>query len=252
MIKRLFWDIEVSPNIVLAWRAGWKERIPPENIIYERAIICICYKWQHEKQVHSLQWNKKQCDGGMVKKFAGVMEEADEIVGHNIDKYDLKFFNQRAIFHKIPPPRIPKTVDTLAIARRRFAFNSNKLDYISQYLGHDSKHKTEYDMWKKILMESCDVSMDKMVKYCKQDVRITQKVYEELQSYHNPKTHAGVVEGRDKWSCPECGSEKVRAKGWEVTRTGVRRKLMACMSCARRYSIPEKTAKEYMEWRADQ
>jgi hypothetical protein len=37
--KRLFFDIETSPNIGLFWSAGFKLNIAPENIIKERAII---------------------------------------------------------------------------------------------------------------------------------------------------------------------------------------------------------------------
>jgi hypothetical protein len=60
--KRLYFDIETSPNIGLFWSAGYKQKIDYSNIIKERAIICICYKWEDEKQVHSLNWDKNQSD----------------------------------------------------------------------------------------------------------------------------------------------------------------------------------------------
>ena len=40
-IKRLFFDIETSPNIGYFWRAGYKLNIGADNIIEERKIICI-------------------------------------------------------------------------------------------------------------------------------------------------------------------------------------------------------------------
>jgi hypothetical protein len=246
-MKRLFWDIEVSPNIALVWRSGWKERIPPENIIHERAIICISYKWEHEKKVRSLHWNYHQCDKTLCKKFVRVMDSADELVAHNGDKFDLKWFNARCVYHKLEAPRIPKTVDTLVIARRRFMFNSNKLDYISQFLKHGSKHETEYDLWKNILMKNCKGSLNRMVKYCEQDVRILEKVYKELAPYHNPKTHVGVVQGRDKWSCPSCGSEKIKTNGNRVSAKGVPTKQMNCKKCGRRYEISMKVFRDYQE-----
>ena len=49
--KRLFYDIETSYNIVKAWRAGYNLTITPEDIIHERAIISICYKWEGEEDV---------------------------------------------------------------------------------------------------------------------------------------------------------------------------------------------------------
>jgi hypothetical protein len=50
--KRLFYDIETSPNIGLFWQSGYKLNIDHSNIIQERAIICICWKWEGQKEVH--------------------------------------------------------------------------------------------------------------------------------------------------------------------------------------------------------
>ena len=52
-IKRLFFDIETSPNIGLFWTAGYKLNISPDSIIKERAIICICYKWAGDDKIIS-------------------------------------------------------------------------------------------------------------------------------------------------------------------------------------------------------
>ncbi len=85
--KRLYWDIETSPNIGMFWTAGWKLNIDYSNIIKERAIICICYKWEGQRKVHSLNWDGKQCDKKMLIEFVRVAKEADELVGHNGDKF---------------------------------------------------------------------------------------------------------------------------------------------------------------------
>ena len=140
--KRLFYDIETSPNIGFFWRSGFKISIPPENIIHERSIICICYKWENERKVYSLQWNRDQSDKQMIKRFSKVLSQADEAVGHNIDKFDMKWFNTRCLTNGLPSLGIIKTVDTLVIARRRFYFNSNRLDYIAKLLGYGGKNKT--------------------------------------------------------------------------------------------------------------
>jgi len=62
MRKRLFFDCEVSSNIAMVWQPGHKVSIGVESIIKERAIICICYKWESEKETHALTWDNKQCD----------------------------------------------------------------------------------------------------------------------------------------------------------------------------------------------
>ena len=88
--KRLFFDIETSPNIMFAWTAGYKLNLPPDNIIKERAIMCICYKWEGDKQVHSLEW-KKGDDKKLLTDFMKIMNKADEIIGHNSDNFDIKW-----------------------------------------------------------------------------------------------------------------------------------------------------------------
>ena len=57
-IKRLFFDIETSPNIGLFWTSGYKLNISHDSIIKERAIICICYKWAGDDKIYSLQWGQ--------------------------------------------------------------------------------------------------------------------------------------------------------------------------------------------------
>ena len=139
-IRRLICDAETSPNIGFFWRAGFRLSINHDNILHERAIICICYKWEGERTVHSLEW-KKGDDKDLLKRFLKVALEADELVAHNGDKFDIKWFNTRCLKHGLEPPPIWKTVDTLVIARRRFYFNSNRLDYLGKYLLDEGKIK---------------------------------------------------------------------------------------------------------------
>jgi len=74
--KRLFFDIETSPNVGFFWSAGYKLNITPDSIIQERAIICICYKWEDEKEVYFLQWDSKQNDKRMLQSFIEVAKSA--------------------------------------------------------------------------------------------------------------------------------------------------------------------------------
>jgi DNA polymerase III epsilon subunit-like protein len=75
----------------------------------------------------------------MIKAFLKVMAQADEIVAHNGDRFDLKWLRTRALLHGLDVMPSPKTIDTLKWAKRYFNFNSNKLDYIAKYLGVGQK-----------------------------------------------------------------------------------------------------------------
>jgi hypothetical protein len=249
--RRLIWDIEVSPNIGMFWQSGYKISIPPENILVEREIICIAYKWEGEKKVYHLEWDKKQSDKKLCREFTKVLNSADQSVGHNLDKYDLKFFNGRCLHNGLRAPDIPATIDTLVIARRRMKLNSNKLDYIAKVMGLGGKHHTDFSLWKSILIDKCPKAMARMVRYCKQDVALTEKVFQELQTYHNVKIHMGVAEGGDRWSCPECGSESLQSRGTEATRGGVMRHVMRCKCCGRSYRISQHAFKLWREWKEE-
>ena len=254
-IRRLIWDIETSPNIGAFWRAGFKVRIAPENIIRERAIICISYKWEGESQVYSLRW-RKGCDKQLLKTFMKVALQADELVAHNGDRYDIKWIAARCLIHGLEAYPEWKTVDTLAIARRRFELNSYRLDYIAQLLlgKGEGKIKTEFAWWLNITLNNCEESLDKMVHYCEKDVVILERVWKRLEPFHKPKSHAGVMAGEDRWTCPWSGSTNVVKSKTRVTTAGtVRHEMISKDFNPKRYfTINDAAYSRYQEHKEDE
>lgn len=249
-IRRLIYDIETSPNIAFTWRAGYRLNIPHENIIHERAIICICYKWEGDKKVHHLQWDEG-CDRAMLEEFLEVAKQADELIAHNGDKFDIKWFNARCLFHGLEPVSDWKTVDTLVIAKRRFYFNSNRLDYLGRFLFGEGKADTGgFQTWIDIVMKNCPKAMSKMVRYCKKDVQLLERVWERMKPYHKPKTHVGVLSNGYKWTCPWTGSENVKKSKTRVTTAGTVQHQMQSKETGGYYSINQKSYEEYLEAKA--
>ena len=231
--KRLFFDIETSPNIGLFWEAGYKKNIDSSNIIKERAIICICYKWEDQKEVHSLNWDHKQNDKRMLEAFIKVINQSDEAIGHNGDKFDLAWIRTRCLFHGIDMFPRYTTIDTLKIARQKFRFNSNKLNYIADFLGFGQKIKTEFGLWKRIMFDKCPTAMADMIKYCKKDVILLEKVYTELAKHIESRTHYGVVFGQDRGSCKECGSDELIKQRKNVLASGLIKITYKCKTCGK-------------------
>ena len=237
--KRLFFDIETSPNIGLFWTAGYKLNISHDSIIKERAIICICYKWADDDKVYSLTWDKDQCDKKMLESFIKVANEADELVGHNGDRFDLAWIRTRCLFHRIPVFPNYTTIDTLKSARSKFKFNSNKLDYIAKFLGIGQKIHTGYDLWKKIVLDKDKDALEEMVTYCKGDVTLLEKVYAEMVNYLPSKTHYGVIAGGGKASCPECGSQEMKFSKRRISALGTHRIQLQCTDCGKYHTVSE-------------
>jgi len=245
-IKRLFFDIETSYYIGWFWQPHWKTRIGAHQIIEPKKIICICYKWQDEDTVHHVKWDAKQDDAKLLKKFVKVLGEADEIVGHNIDKFDIKEFRTRCISAGVLMFPKYRTLDTCTKARKYFNFPSNRLDDIGNFLNVGRKIDVDHSLWDKIIQNKCKKSLHKMIKYCEQDVLLTEEVFTALMPYIDHNTNHAVKLGKDKWYCPECASGKVELSHTDTTKMGYIKRHMKCNECKKFFHISNRTYLRYL------
>jgi len=240
-IKRLFFDIETSYYLVPTFQF-WKVNINTDNILREKKIICICYKWQHEDEVHTLVWDKNQDDSKVVKDFIQVIKHADEIVAHNGDKFDMKELRTRAILTNNLMFPVYRTLDTLKKARQYFRFASNKLDYIGKVLNVGRKLDHEgMQMWIDICEHKDKEMLDKMVEYCKQDCILLEDVYTVISPYIYHNTNHAILHNGKKWHCPECTSKNVQLSHTDATAMGVIRRHMKCNDCRKFFKVSNKT-----------
>jgi hypothetical protein len=246
--KRLFYDIETSPNIGFFWSASWKANIPHENIIQERAIICISYKWEGQDAVHTVTWDKG-CDKQLITDFMAIAETADELVAHNGDNFDEKWIRTRCLVHGISCPPKLNSFDTLKKARTHFRFNSNRLDYLGQLFFDHGKESIGWADWVAIVLRNDTDALNRMVTYCERDVRLLEDVFHRMQPYVNSNTHAGVATGHGRYSCPACGSEHVKHNGIRYTAAGMPRYRMRCLEsqCGKSYTVSSKVYMQKLE-----
>ena len=240
--KRLFFDIETSFEIGKFWRPSFKAVIRHSDVLIDSAIICISYKWEGQKTVHSLRWDKG-CDKILLEKFMEVALKADEIIGHNGDNFDIKIVRTRCLFNGVPCPPKFQTLDTLKKARQFFRFDSNTLEYISKKLTGDGKTPMVYEDWNLIclplipkhlgykvkLPKTYYSALKKMVKYCEVDVIKLEEVFHHIQPYIEHNHHAGVKGGFGRYSCPKCGDDKPVIHAHRNTKSGTKRHTMRCI-----------------------
>ena len=250
--KRMYFDIETSPNIGLFWRSGYNLTITPHDIIQERAIICVCWKWEGSEEVHSLTWDKNHCDKKLLKKFVKELEKADQAIAHNGDRFDIKWLRTRALFHGVDMNHTYSTIDTLKLAKSGFNFNSNKLDYIARFLRVGQKMETGgLDLWKRVCLDKCKDSLVKMVDYCKVDVEILEKVFLKLNPYTKPSKQYAVLRGGEKFQCPECG-RLANYKTKHTTPAGTIQHRMQCsdrVDCRKQFIINNKTYIDFLQYK---
>jgi len=227
--KILLFDIETFPNRAFVWGKYEQDVIA---YIEEGYMLSWSAKWLGGKQITKGLCDYKGYkpntpdDKALITELYELINEADILVAHNGDRFDIKKMNTRFIFHKLMPPDPYKTVDTLKVARNKFAFNSNKLDDLGSFLevGRKVKHQG-FDLW--LGCENGDPqSWSKMLKYNKQDVLLLEAVYLKLRPWI--KGHSNIAE--DDISCPRCNSRKLqsRGRGWNA---GIEYQRYQCSDC---------------------
>ena len=250
-LKRLFMDVETTPNLIYSWRTGAKQYISWESIVAERQLCSLAWAW-NDGPIEAIPWMHgwgEKADKRIAEKAMELWRDADEIVGHNIQKFDANWLRTRAVFHRLGAMPDVKLVDTLRMARSRFFFNSNTQDYISRYLNGKAKLHTDFQLWKDV-MAGDQKALARMVRYNKRDVSLLRQMYKRMEPYCLPSTHAGVLDDRPRWSCPYCGSMRVKVDKKRATAVGYVKYQMYCHHCQKFYTVAESVYKTYQEAKA--
>lgn len=232
--KIVFWDIETSTITTRAWDL-YPNHIPYGNIVQDWYIICASWLVAGQSRVNAVsvlndperfKANPRD-DYYVVKKLREALEDVDILVHHNGDRFDLKKFNARLIYHKLPP--LPKilTVDTLKKARQVAKFTSNRLDFLGISLIGKGKISAPYSLWEEAEAGNARAIKD-LVRYNKEDVRVLQGVYDRLLPYM--VTHPNVG-SHGILSCPKCAATDYKIKGYKLTAAGTKRAQYQCNSC---------------------
>lgn len=237
MKKVLIYDIETTYFLARTWRIGHKLTIGHEQIFEDflggrSKIICVAYKWAHEKTIHLLHSGIKfEKEAQLIKDFDKVVSEADVVLAHNGDHFDMKHFNTARLVHRLPPVMWPNSEDTLKILRRTFNLPSNRLDYISKKLTGKGKDSMCYNDWIQIVEHQCQKSRDKMFKYCKRDVQALDDVAKIIMPYVNTPTTRALARA-DVLTCsnPLCSDSHVIKHGVYNTIKGKFQKYR-CITC---------------------
>jgi len=231
-LKVLFFDVETAPNIGYTWE---KYETNVIEFLKERYMLCFTVKWLDENRAHTFglpdfsDYKKdKTSDKSLVLKLWEYINEADIIVAHNGDSFDVKVMNTRFIVNGLTPPAPYKTVDTKKEAKKRFGFSSNSLNDLGNVLGLGKKLSTGgFKLWKDC-MEGKQDAWKKMKKYNKIDVLLLEQVYLKLRPWM--KTHPNVAVCIDRAACQACGSTNTQRRGYSFSKFTKYQRIQ-CTSC---------------------
>lgn len=223
-----FFDIETSPNIVTTFDLKKdKNPIHHQNIQEERYIICASYKLAGSSKIHSFKVdaNSPSNDMGVLCSLRIMFESVDAVVAHFGNGFDLPFINARLAFHNMAPLAPVVQIDTYRMARQKFLFNNNSLNYLSKFFGFGQKKSVGYSTWLGCLRGS-KKDIDEMVAYNKHDVVLLEKVYNRLAVYCKPAINHALFHGK----CVRCGSVNLIKRGFLYTKT-TKRQRYKCLTC---------------------
>lgn len=231
--KILLLDIETAPNLGYTW-GKWEQDV----IEFKEDWYILSYgaKWWGKSKMITRKLpdypnfkRDKSDDGSLIKDLWELFDEADVIVAHNGDVFDVRKANARFIAHNLKPPSPYKTVDTKKVAKKYFQFDSNKLDELGRYLGIGRKLQTGgFKLWLDC-MAGDKRAWAKMEKYNKQDVRLLEEVYSLLRPWMTNHPNVNVLNEKTG-ACPTCGSTKVQKRGFSFTTVGKKQRYQ-CISC---------------------
>lgn len=209
----LLFDIETSRMKVSLFRKG-EQYIRWQQVDETPFVISWAGKWLFHKDsigdVVTPAEAKKRNDKRIVKSLHKAMREADLVITHNGDKFDIKVMNWYFIKYGLLPNTRYKSIDTLKEYKKICAPPLGySLDAIAQELGYAGKIKTQMGLW-----EECEkgnpAALAEMYKYNINDVYTTEDIYLRVRGWM--KTHPNFamyfemyqeLEGNE-FLCPRC------------------------------------------------
>lgn len=234
-LKILHLDIENFPAEFWAWDIG-EQHLTIDFMKRDWNICAWAAGWDHEsddKIVYMDNRNRRNIydDKRLVKKLIKMMNQADIIIGQNIDRFDIRKVATRADFHKLGPFKPCKTTDILTEEKRVFAHTSQSLAYKTERNRKYKKLKHEkypgIELWKACMRNELP-AWEAMEEYCIHDVKAAKERYHDVKPWIRTH-HVTMADGVTR--C-KCGSTNLKPDRYLWTDAG-RFRLYHCLDCGK-------------------
>lgn len=221
--KILIFDLETSPLRGYIW-SRWQQNVYPDQMLSDWFLLTWSAKWLYSAEVLSDKLTSEEVlnedDCRIVNSLWKLVDEADIIIAHNGDRFDVPRLNSRFIVNELPPASSYRTIDTKKVASKHFGFSSNKLSELAKVFGFDGKLDTDFELWARC-MKGEQEALDYMQEYNDQDVLLLEEVYLKLRPYIKSHPNVAVYMNVNTQVCSSCGSTKLTESGkYQYTNTG--------------------------------
>lgn len=231
-LKVLFFDLETAPLLAYVWgpREDW---IPHDRMIHDSFLLAWTAKWRGEDKVMTglltSKEAKAQDDTRIVIKLADLIRQADIVVAHNANRFDVPMFNNRLLLLGLEPLGPVKTIDTLILSKKNFRLAYNKLDYLAEKLGIGNKISTTFGLWKECY-HGDSAALKQMLEYNVKDVVLLEQVFDKMLPYVKNVPRLVDADYDGQVACPFCGSENLQKRGLSGTNVNTFQRFM-CKAC---------------------
>lgn len=252
--KILILDIETAPIMAYVWGV-WQQNIQPSQIEQDWFCLTWAAKWLFEDKVYSGKLTAKEAKVGndrrIIKGIWELINEADIVIAHNGQKFDMPKLNSRFVLAGLEPPLPYIIIDTLLHIRKQFGFSHNKLDYVNQLLGLPRKQENEgMPLWIRCL-NGDGAALKEMEEYNIQDVRILEGTYLAIRPWIKPHPNLGLhILDEKAHRCPTCGSDDLKEEGKHYHTTVNTYEMFRCNNCKatgrKRVAKPSVSERRYL------
>lgn len=225
-VRTLVLDLETYPGKAYVWSL-WDQRINPGMLIDSGGILCWSARWAGEDETiySGLNITTKN---KMLKEMWKLLDEADEVVGYNSDRFDLKWLNGQFFELGLPPPSPYKKIDLMKVVKQNMRFLSNRLSYVASRIGIGEKAETGgFQLWEGCMRKDPE-AWELMETYNVQDVALTEELYNKLRPWIKTAINRSLFTGN--CVCHNCGSADIQHRGWHYTKA-FKWKKFVCKSC---------------------
>ena len=232
--RALVFDIETAPMLGYVWSL-WQNDVGLNQLAQDWSILSWSAKWLDDDYVYYMdQRDAKDLtdEKAILKELYNLLVEADILITHNGKKFDVKKLNARFIHFGLKPVGKKLHIDTYSIARRHFAFTSNKLEYLTDKFCVKQKKSTHkkfpgFKLWSECLKGNLD-AWNEMEAYNIMDVLSLEELYYKMLPWDNT-VNFGVFTGHLEKVCG-CGSTEFHKRGFTYTKSG-KFQLYSCKKC---------------------
>jgi uncharacterized protein YprB with RNaseH-like and TPR domain len=226
----LFFDIETAPITGYTWGTYEQTVI---KVLKDWFVLSYAAKFQGDERFFYLDQrfsNPIDDDYQLLCGIHHLLSEADICVSHNGAKFDHKKLNARFIKHGLAPLSHYQVVDTLKIARKHFAFTSNKLADLATFLSCSIQKSTHakfpgFSMWDEC-MKGNQEAFQEMESYNKTDVDVLEAVFNRLAPW---EPSLNLQSFYQKPTCI-CGNQKFYKNGYKYSKQG-KFQVYSCSVC---------------------